>query len=63
MEPLMAVWMDLEGFMLSQKSPRKTNTIWFYLHTDSKKQKLLDTRGQIGALQMGGELGEKSERD
>ena len=32
------VWMVLEGIMLSEVGQRKTNTIWFHLYMESKKQ-------------------------
>ena len=34
--PFATTWMDLEGVMLSEISQRKTNTIWFHLHAESK---------------------------
>ena len=33
-----AMLMDLENIMLSEISQRKTNTIWFHLHVESKNQ-------------------------
>ena len=30
--------MDLKGIMLSEISQRKTNTIWFHIHVESKKE-------------------------
>ena len=35
--PLAATWMDLEGIMLSEVRQRKTNTVCFHLHVESKK--------------------------
>ena len=31
--------MDLDGIMLSEVSQRKTNTVWFPLYVESKKNK------------------------
>ena len=31
-------FMDLEGIMLSEISQTKTNTIWFHIYVESKKQ-------------------------
>ena len=36
MLPFEATGMDLEGIMLSEISQRKTNTVWYYLHVESK---------------------------
>ena len=30
--PFVTTWIDLEGIMLSEISPRKTNAAWFHLH-------------------------------
>ena len=35
--PFVAIWMDLENIMFSERSQRKTNTIWYHLHVESKK--------------------------
>ena len=35
--PHAAMWMNLEGIMLSEISPRKTNTVWYHLYVKSKK--------------------------
>ena len=35
--PFMA-WIDLNGIMLGEISQRETNTIWFHLYVESKKQ-------------------------
>ena len=35
--PFAATWMDLEGIMLSEISQRKTNTVWYHLHVESKE--------------------------
>ena len=37
--PFATTWMDLEDIMLSEISQRKTNTVWFHLHAESKKTK------------------------
>ena len=37
--------MDFEGIMLSEISQRKTNTVWYQLHVESKKyNKLVNLR-------------------
>ena len=36
--PFATTWTNLEGIMLSETSQRKTNTAWFHLYVDSKKQ-------------------------
>ena len=36
----MTTWMDIKGIMLSEISQRKTNTIWFHIHAESKKNKM-----------------------
>ena len=36
--PFVTTWMDLEGIMLSEISQTKTNTVWFHLYVESKKQ-------------------------
>ena len=39
MLPFATTWMDIESIMLSETSQmRKTNTIWFHLYVESKKQ-------------------------
>ena len=35
--PSAATWMDLEGIMLSEISQRKTSTVCYHLHVESKK--------------------------
>ena len=35
--PFAATWMDLEMIILSEISQRKTDTIWYHLHVESKK--------------------------
>ena len=37
--PFATTWMDLEGFMPSEISQIKTNTIQFLLYVESKKQR------------------------
>ena len=34
--PFVAMWMDLKNIMLSEISWRKTNTVWYHFHVDSK---------------------------
>ena len=34
-------WMDLKGIVLSEISQRKTNTVCYHLHVESKKQSML----------------------
>ena len=36
--PFVTTWMDLEGIMLSEINHEKTNTVWFHLYVESKKQ-------------------------
>ena len=36
--PFVKAKMDLEGTMLSERSQTKTNTVWFHLYVDSRKQ-------------------------
>ena len=36
--PFTMAWMDLESLMLSEISQGRTNTIWFHLYMESKKQ-------------------------
>ena len=38
--PFVTTWMDLESTMLSEIKvrQRKTNTVWFHLYVESKKQ-------------------------
>ena len=31
-------WVELEGIMLGEMSQRKTNSVWFHLFVESKKQ-------------------------
>ena len=38
MLPFVTTWMDLKGIMLSEISPRKTNTALSHLYVESKKQ-------------------------
>ena len=59
--PFATAWMDLEGFMLTQK---KTNTICYHLYMESKKTKQMNKqnkihryREQAGGYQRGGGLG------
>ena len=35
--PFATTWMDLEGIMLSEISQRKSNTLCYHLHVESKK--------------------------
>ena len=35
--PFVTTWIDLEGIMLSEISPRKTNAAWFHLHMKQKE--------------------------
>jgi len=35
--PFAATWMDLETIIPSALSQRKTNTIWYHLHVESKR--------------------------
>ena len=43
--PFAETWMDLEGIMLSETSQRKTNTVWYHIHMESKKyNKLVDMK-------------------
>lgn len=42
--PFMAIWMDLEGIMLSKLNQKKrSNTVWYHLHIESEKAKLIKT--------------------
>ena len=34
-----AIWTDFEGIMLSEISQTKTNTVWYHLHVELKKEK------------------------
>ena len=34
--PFAAIWIDLEGLMLSEISQRKTNTVLYHLYVESK---------------------------
>ena len=36
--PFVTTWMGLEGNILSKINQRRTNTVWFHLHVESKKQ-------------------------
>ena len=36
--PFVTIWMDLEGIMLSETSLSKTNTVWFDLYVESKRE-------------------------
>ena len=65
--PLVTMWIDLEGIMVSEISQRKTNTIWFFICVESKHQnkqnrnRLIDTEFRLpGGRGLGG-LGEKGE--
>ena len=43
--PFAETWMDLEGIMLSETSQRKTNTVRYHIHMESKKyNKLVDMK-------------------
>ena len=43
--PFAETWMDLEGIMLSETSQKKTNTVWYHIHMESKKyNKLVDMK-------------------
>ena len=43
--PFAATWMDLEGFMLTEKVQRKTYTVCCHLYVESKKyNKLVNVR-------------------
>ena len=43
--PFAETWMDLEGIMLSETSQRKTNTVRYHIHMESKKyNKLVDKK-------------------
>ena len=63
--PFAAMWMDLEGIMLSEISQRKTNTVWYHLYVESKKYNRLVNitkkrqthryRAQTSGYQGGGE--------
>ena len=54
-----ATWMELQGIMLSEISQIKTNTMWFHLYTESKRQnkwinrKSYRHREQTGGCQRG----------
>ena len=37
--PIVAIWIDLEGIMLSEISQKKTNTVKCQLYLESKKYK------------------------
>ena len=39
--PLVTMWMDFEGTVISEISQRETNTV-YYLYTESKKVKLTE---------------------
>ena len=52
----MKTWADLAGIMLSKTNQRKTNTLWFRLYVETKKQskwtnknrnKLIDTKNKL----------------
>ena len=47
--PFAATWMDmmLEDIMLSEISPRKTNTVWSHLYVESKKAELIGVPGWL----------------
>ena len=36
--PFASTWMNLEGITLSEISQAETNTVWFHLYVESKKQ-------------------------
>ena len=42
-------WMDLEGIMLCGTSETKTNTVWYYLYTESKISKYKNPSANGGA--------------
>ena len=62
--PFVITQMDLEGIMLSVVSQRKTNSVWFHLYVESKKQmnKYTENKRVIASGEMGGE-GEKQVRE
>ena len=60
--PLAERGMDLEGIMLSEISQRKTNSVWYHLYVESKKERkkeLIDT--EVGGRQRQG-LGEGGQK-
>lgn len=44
--PCVTTWRVLEGTMLHEISQRKTNTVWFHLYVESKKQNKWQTNKQ-----------------
>ena len=36
--PFATTWMDLEGIMLSEIYQTKTNTVWYHLYVEPKKE-------------------------
>lgn len=38
LSPFASVWMELEGIVLSEISPRKTNVMWFYLKKQNRNR-------------------------
>ena len=46
--PFATIWMDLEGYLLSEISQTKTNTVWYHLHAASIQDKLRETKENGG---------------
>ena len=50
--PLVTMWIDLEGIMLSEMRQKKTNTIWYHIYMESEKAKFMEKESRMVAREM-----------
>ena len=47
--PFVTTWMDLEGTMQSETSPKQINITWIHLHVESKEQNQQQQQKETGS--------------
>lgn len=63
--PFVTTWMNLEGVMLNKINQRKAYTVWYFLHADSQKAKLVETERRMVVTRgwAGRDLGRRLSKD